>query len=66
MMYKAFYSLAGDPFAKEIKARDMFKSAAHLELLARLEYLKDKRGIGLVVGEAAQEKLLALELSPVT
>jgi type II secretory pathway predicted ATPase ExeA len=52
IMYKAFYSLAGEPFTKEIKTKDMFASSAHLELLARLEYLKDKRGIGLVVGEA--------------
>lgn len=51
-MYKAFYSLAAHPFSKEIKAKDMFQSSAHLELLARLEYLKDNRGIGLVVGEA--------------
>jgi len=59
-MYKAFYSLAHTPFSKEIKAKDMFESCAHRELLARLNYLKDNRGIGLVVGEAGLGKTSTL------
>lgn len=31
-MFRAFYSLAGRPFDKEIKAKDMFASASHTEL----------------------------------
>jgi general secretion pathway protein A len=50
-MFRAFYSLAKTPFAKEIKISDSFPSAAFAETTARLEYLKKTRGIGLIIGE---------------
>ena len=50
-MFRAFYSLSGRPFDKEIKGKEMFVSASHTELLARLDYLREHRGIGMVVGE---------------
>jgi type II secretory pathway predicted ATPase ExeA len=59
-MYRAFYSLAGRPFTKEIKAADMFQSSSHQECHARLGYLRDNRGIGLVVGEPGSGKTTAL------
>lgn len=59
-MFKAFYSLSAQPFSKEIKSSDMFASSAYQELMARLDYLKDNRGIGMVVGEAGSGKTSAL------
>ncbi|MFZ5435199.1 MAG: hypothetical protein ACOZCF_02515 [Bacillota bacterium] len=38
-MFTAFYSLSAKPFPKEIKANELFPSASHNELLARLDYL---------------------------
>lgn len=59
-MFTAFYSLAARPFVKEIKAEEMYASTSHQELLARLNYLKDSRGIGMVVGEAGSGKTSGL------
>lgn len=59
-MFTSFYSLSSKPFGKEIKAKDMFSSSTQVELLARLNYLKDNRGMGLVVGEAGSGKTASL------
>lgn len=59
-MYRAFYSLAATPFAKDIKTSDSFPSAAFAETIARLEYLKKTRGMGLIVGEPGAGKTFAL------
>lgn len=59
-MYRSFYSLAKTPFAKDIKASDSFPSTAFAETIARLEYLKKTRGMGLVVGEPGAGKTFAL------
>lgn len=59
-MFTAFYSLALRPFAKEIKPEQMFASSSHQELLARLSYLKDHRGIGMVTGEPGSGKTSSL------
>lgn len=68
-MYKSFYSLAEAPFQKEIKAKDLFKSASFKEAKARLNYLLKSRGIGVIVGENGSGKTtvlrsLAQELNP--
>lgn len=59
-MYKSFYSLAHNPFNKEIKTKDLFPSESFKEITARLEYLKKTRGIGVVVGEPGSGKTSAL------
>lgn len=59
-MYRAFYSLTKAPFTKEIKTADSFPSASFSEALARLEYLKKTRGIGLIAGEPGAGKTFAL------
>jgi len=59
-LFTAFYSLALRPFAKEIKPEQMFASSSHQELLARLSYLKDHRGIGMVTGEPGSGKTSSL------
>lgn len=60
MMFTAFYSLAARPFTKDIKTEEMYLSSSHQELLARLNYLKESRGIGMVVGEPGSGKTSGL------
>lgn len=59
-MYRTFYSLIKTPFTKEIKAADSFPSTSFSETMARLEYLKKTRGIGLIAGEPGAGKTFAL------
>jgi len=59
-MYRAFYSLAKRPFSKEINPAQMFVSASYEELSARLAFLKENRGMGMVTGEAGSGKTSAL------
>jgi general secretion pathway protein A len=59
-MYLSFYSLAKAPFGKEFKPSDSFASAAYQETMARLDYLKKTRGMGLIVGEPGAGKTFAL------
>jgi len=59
-MYKAFYSLSRTSFSKDLKTADSFSSTAFSETLARLDYLKRVRGMGLLVGEPGAGKTFAL------
>lgn len=59
-MYRAFYSLSNRPFTKELTPEKMFASTSFEELNARLHYLKDNRGIGLITGEAGSGKTSAI------
>ncbi|TMN20867.1 ATP-binding protein [Lentibacillus cibarius] len=59
-MYKSFYSLAHEPFTKEISSSEAFASSSYQETLARLDYLKKIRGMGLLVGEPGAGKTFAL------
>ncbi|MDN5301679.1 MAG: ral secretion pathway protein [Thermoanaerobacteraceae bacterium] len=59
-MYEIFYSLTRPPFAKDIKAADSFPSTSYREMIARLEYMKKTRGMGLIVGEPGAGKTFAL------
>ena len=61
-MFKAFYSLSKRPFVKEIATKDLFMSDNFTEVKARLDYLKNTRGIGVVVGEPGSGKTTALRL----
>ena len=49
-MIKAFYNLKSLPFQKNINTKNIYNSNAGKELLHRLEYIKEKRGIMLVTG----------------
>jgi len=49
-MVKAFYNLKKLPFQKNIKTQNIYNSNAGKELLHRLEYIKEKRGIMLLTG----------------
>ncbi|MCF6094015.1 AAA family ATPase [Microaerobacter geothermalis] len=59
-MYKSFYSLTRTPFGKEIKEMDAFASTAFKEATAALNYLKNTRGMGVLVGEPGVGKTFAL------
>jgi len=59
-MYRAFYSLSGEPFSKEIAPGDYFPSRNWSEAKARLQYLVRARGIGVLVGEPGSGKTFAL------
>lgn len=59
-MFLSFYSLAKAPFGKELKPSNSFASAAYQEMMARLDYLKKTRGMGLIVGEPGAGKTFAL------
>ncbi|MFW6230112.1 MAG: ExeA family protein [Halanaerobium sp.] len=59
-MYKSFYSLSRQPFSKEIKTENLFKSENFKETISRLNYLKRTRGIGVIVGESGCGKTSAL------
>ena len=60
MMYNSFYSLSHAPFNKEVKTKDLFLSDNFSEAIARLDYLKDTRGIGILTGESGAGKTSAL------
>jgi type II secretory pathway predicted ATPase ExeA len=51
-MYRAFYGFTGMPFSKDIKQEQIFQARYFKELLSRLDYIKNYRGIMLVTGEA--------------
>lgn len=48
-MYTDFYGLSFNPFDKQmVKEKDAFESEDFREMTARLEYLKEIRGIGVL------------------
>jgi len=55
-MYRTYYSLSTIPFRKDLDDKYLFESPNFSEGIARLEYLKGTRGIGVVVGEAGAGK----------
>ena len=59
-MYRAFYSLSKEPFAKDVRPQDHFPSRTFKEALARLKYLVDAKGFGALVGEPGSGKTYAL------
>ncbi|GKV65247.1 MULTISPECIES: ExeA family protein [unclassified Sporosarcina] len=59
-MYKSFYSLAQNPFSKDIVSTDAFPSTNHQEALRGLDYLKKSKGIGLLIGDPGVGKTFTL------
>ncbi len=59
-MYKQFYSLSTNPFPKNLGASDLFKSSSFNETLARLNYLKTSKGMGLITAAPGAGKTTAL------
>ena len=47
-MFTDYYGLSYNPFDKQnTKERDAFRSKDHREMISRLEFLKNVRGIGV-------------------
>lgn len=60
-MYTDFYGLSFNPFDKQmIKEKDAFESEDFREMTARLEYLKEIRGIGVFTASPGMGKTFAL------
>lgn len=55
-MYRKHFALTRHPFSSEIDVDDLFPSRSMTELKARLDYLLELRGIGLVTGEPGSGK----------
>ena len=61
MMSNSFYGLSSNPFDKQaLKVADHFKSQDHAQMISRLNYLKDVRGIGLFTAAPGMGKSYAL------
>ena len=50
MKYLSYYGLEKNPFVKEIEVNELYESREFKEGYARLEYLKELKGIGLITG----------------
>lgn len=59
-MFEAFYGLQRTPFPRDLPPQDLFPSQAAQEAAARLDYLVQTRGFGLLTGEPGAGKTTAL------
>ena len=60
-MYTDYYGLSFNPFDKQmVKEKDAFESEDFREMTARLEYLKEIRGIGVFTASPGMGKTFAL------
>jgi type II secretory pathway predicted ATPase ExeA len=60
MSFQTYYGFTRLPFAKDIPPADLFPAEGQQELCARLAYLTQQRGMGLVTGETGCGKSTAL------
>lgn len=49
-MYRAYWGMEFNPFDKEISEKQFYKCTDYNEMMKRLEYLRNVRGIGLFTG----------------
>jgi general secretion pathway protein A len=59
-MFKSFYGLTLNPFDKSISENLAFKSRDHEQMLSRLDYIKNTKGIGLFTAPPGMGKTFAL------
>ena len=59
-MFKQFYGMTMNPFDKSIKEKDAYLSRDMSEMLARLDYLNETRGIGVFTASPGSGKTFAL------
>jgi len=60
MTFQHFYGFSRTPFCKDIPPSDLFLAEGQNELCARLDYLTQQRGMGLLTGETGCGKSTAL------
>lgn len=64
-MYSSFYGLTFNPFDKQqLKEKDHFISRDFTEMTNRLNYLKDIRGIGVLLPAPEWENRMPFAASP--
>jgi general secretion pathway protein A len=59
-MFKSSYSLAKEPFSKDIRPSDAFLSSDYQGALNALTYLQKSKGIGLLIGNPGAGKTFTL------
>lgn len=59
-MFRQFYGMSCNPFEKGLKEKDAYVSKDMKEMLARLDYLNETRGIGLFTAAPGNGKTFAL------
>jgi type II secretory pathway predicted ATPase ExeA len=59
-MFQEYFGFTSPPFSRTIPTKDLFPTAGHKELTARLTYLVRERGCGLVTGEIGSGKSTAV------
>lgn len=59
-MFKQFYGMSLNPFEKGIKEKDAYISKDLKEMMSRLDYLNEARGIGLFTASPGSGKTFAL------
>jgi len=59
-MFETYYGFTQTPFTRAVAPAALFGSEQHQELLARLRYLVQSRGCGLVTGEVGSGKSTAV------
>lgn len=60
-MFRSYYGLSFNPFDKQMaREKDRFLSRDISEMLSRLDYLKDTRGIGLFTARPGMGKSFGL------
>lgn len=59
-MFLSYYGLENNLFNKKIKSKEAYKSSDYTNIQNRLKYLKDVKGIGIIVGSAGTGKTYSL------
>lgn len=57
--WKRYYGFSATPFSKRLAPSQVFAHPGHLEAVARIRWVIDEAGIGLVTGEVGAGKTLA-------
>ncbi len=59
-MFEAFFGFTGAPFSRDIPVNQLLETAAHKELLGRLDHVARMRAFGVFTGDAGTGKTTAL------
>lgn len=59
-MYTSYYSMNSNPFLKEVCTKYAYKSNDYKQIINRLNYLKEIRGIGMFLGDTGLGKTFIL------
>ncbi len=59
-MYEQYFGLSETPFTRHIPVTHLYGSQAHEELVARMQYVVQTRGFGVVTGEIGSGKSTAI------